>query len=215
MSRTTDVSGQKNQLRVGRLLKAHGLKGALKLELYTDNPERRFVPGAEFTLQVPESSEWHGKSVTVREYRVMNGNSVVFLDGVDDRSAAETLVRAILWFDQDDAEADAEENAWYDHQLVGLDVVRDGAVVGQLLRVEHLPAQDLLIVKTPNGEVMVPFVEAIVPSVDVAAGRITVTPPAGLFEEVPAADEADTTDASVEPSRTSEDAAAPASDDTP
>ncbi|MEJ1091966.1 ribosome maturation factor RimM [Microbacterium istanbulense] len=195
MLRTTDVAAQKNQLRVGRLLKAHGLKGALKLELYTDDPARRFVPGAEFTLQVPESSEWHGKSVTIREYRVMNGNSVVFLEGVDDRNAAETLVRAILWIDQDEAEADVEENAWYDHQLVGLEVARDGAVVGTVLRVEHLPAQDLLIVKTDAGEVMVPFVEAIVPAVDVAAGRITVTPPAGLFEELPAEPEQSDADA--------------------
>ncbi|MGO2050868.1 MAG: ribosome maturation factor RimM, partial [Microbacterium sp.] len=93
----SDRNQGKNQLRVGRLVKAHGLKGALKLELYTDNPERRFVPGAEFTLQVPEASPWHGKSIAVREYRVMNGNSVVFFDGVDDREGAEGLVRAILW----------------------------------------------------------------------------------------------------------------------
>ena len=125
----------------------------------------------------------------------MNGNSVVFLEGVDDRNAAETLVRAILWIDQDEAEADVEENAWYDHQLVGLEVARDGAVVGTVLRVEHLPAQDLLIVKTDAGEVMVPFVEAIVPAVDVAAGRITVTPPAGLFEELPAEPEQSDADA--------------------
>jgi len=188
MSRTTDVAAEKNQLRVGRLLKAHGLKGALKLELYTDNPERRFVPGAEFTLQVPEASSWHGKTVTIREYRVMNGNSVVFLEGVDDRTAAESLVRAILWMDEDD---EAEDDAWYAHQLVGLDVVRDDAVVGRVARVEHLPAQDLLIVKTDGGDVMVPFVEAIVPSVDVAAGRIVVTPPPGLFEELPAAESSD------------------------
>lgn len=188
MSRTTDVAAEKNQLRVGRLLKAHGLKGALKLELYTDNPERRFVPGAEFTLQVPEASEWHGKTVTVREYRVMNGNSVVFLEGVDDRNAAETLVRAILWMDEDD---EVEDDAWYSHQLVGLDVVRGEAVVGRVQRVEHLPAQDLLIVKTDSGEVMVPFVEAIVPTVDIAAGRVVVTPPPGLFEEVPDADAAE------------------------
>ncbi len=188
MSRTTDVAAEKNQLRVGRLLKAHGLKGALKLELYTDNPDRRFVPGAEFTLQVPEASEWHGKTVTVREYRVMNGNSVVFLEGVDDRNAAETLVRAILWMDEDD---EVEDDAWYSHQLVGLDVVRGDAVVGRVQRVEHLPAQDLLIVKTDSGEVMVPFVEAIVPTVDIAAGRVAVTPPPGLFEEVPDADPAD------------------------
>ncbi|WP_194422365.1 ribosome maturation factor RimM [Microbacterium abyssi] len=196
-SRTTDVAQSdgnqgKNQLRVGRLVKAHGLKGALKLELYTDNPERRFVPGAEFTLQVPEASPWHGKSITVREYRVMNGNPVVFFEGVDDREGAEALVRAILWIDQDADEP--EDDAWYDHQLVGLDVVRDDVVIGKLVRVEHLPAQDLLIVKPSTGssqgdEVMVPFVEAIVPAVDIAAGRVIVTPPAGLFEELAEADE--------------------------
>lgn len=194
-SRTTDVvqsdrNQGKNQLRVGRLVKAHGLKGALKLELYTDNPERRFIPGAEFTLQVPEASPWHGKSITVREYRVMNGNPVVFFEGVDDREGAEALVRAILWIDQDADEP--EDDAWYDHQLVGLDVVRDDVVIGKLARVEHLPAQDLLIVKPSGGgdEVMVPFVAAIVPAVDIAAGRVIVTPPAGLFEEIADADEA-------------------------
>ena len=183
-----DRSQGRNQLRVGRLVKAHGLKGALKLELYTDNPEGRFVPGAEFTLQVPEASPWHGKSITVREYRVMNGNSVVFFDGIDDREGAEGLVRAILWIDQDDVEP--EDNAWYDHQLTGLEVVRDGQVVGRVVRIEHLPAQDLLIVNTsvgsaPAHEVMVPFVEAIVPTVDISAGRVIVTPPAGLFEDLP------------------------------
>ncbi|MCT1363396.1 MULTISPECIES: ribosome maturation factor RimM [Microbacterium] len=192
MSRTTDVVSQdrtqgRNQLRVGRLVKAHGLKGALKLELYTDNPERRFVPGAAFTLQVPEASPWHGKEIVVREYRVMNGNPVVFFEDVDDRTAAESLVRAILWMDQDEDET--EDDAWFDHQLVGLDVVRDEVVVGRVVRVEHLPAHDLLIVKPSSGgstdEVMVPFVEAIVPTVDVAAGRVIVTPPAGLFEELP------------------------------
>ena len=182
------MAADRNQLRVGRLLKAHGLKGALKLELYTDSPERRFVPGAEFTLQVPESSAWHGKTVTIREYREMNGSSVVFLEGVDDRTAAESLVRAILWMDEDD---EVEDDAWYAHQLAGLEVVRDDVVIGRVARVEHLPAQDLLIVSTDAGEVMVPFVEAIVPTVDVAAGRIIVTPPAGLFEELPAKDAAD------------------------
>ncbi|MEV4774664.1 ribosome maturation factor RimM [Microbacterium sp. LTA6] len=186
----------KNQLRVGRLVKAHGLKGGLKLELYTDNPERRFVIGAEFTLQVPEASPWHGKTITVREYRVMNGSPVVFFDDVDDRSGAESLVRAILWIDQDNDEV--EDDAWFDHQLVGLDVVRDETVVGRVARVEHFPAQDLLIVRSGEREIMVPFVAAIVPTVDVAAGRVIVTPPPGLFEELPDAaedDQADTADA--------------------
>lgn len=183
----------KTQLRVGRLVKAHGLKGAIKLELYTDDPEGRFVPGATFTLQVPESSPWHGKPLTVREFKFMNSHPVAFFEGVDDRNAAEELLRAILWVDEDAQSSPAEEDAWFDHQLVGLDVVRDGHVVGKVARVDHLPAQDLLIVKVHDDEVLVPFVKAIVPEVDIAAGRLIVTPPAGLFEELP--DEGDETPA--------------------
>ncbi|MFS0714887.1 ribosome maturation factor RimM [Microbacterium sp. 2P01SA-2] len=184
----------RTQLRVGRLVKAHGLKGALKLELYTDDPDGRFVPGATFTLQVPEASPWHGKSVTVREFRWMNSHPVLFIEDVNDRDAAESLVKAILWVDQD-SEAVAEDDAWFDHQLVGLDVVREGQKVGRIARVDHFPAQDLLIVQRDGDdtEILVPFVKAIVPEVDVAGGRVIVTPPAGLFEDL-AAEEPDVAD---------------------
>lgn len=180
----------KTQLRVGRLTKAHGLKGALKLELFTDDPEHRFAPGSIFTLQVPTGSPWHGKTLTLTELRWYNASAVGFFEGVPDRTAAESLVKAILWVDQDPAESPAEDDAWYDHQLVGLNVVRDGETVGTVARVDHFPAQDLLIVKTSDGEVMVPFVKAIVPAVDIEAGIVTVTPPPGLFEEIPEADAA-------------------------
>lgn len=173
------------QLRVGRLLKAHGLKGALKLELFTDEPERRFVPGATFTLQVPTSSPWHGKSLELTELRWYNSQPVGFFKDIDDRTAAESLVRAILWVDQDAAELPEEPDAWYDHQLVGLRAVRDGKDVGRVARVDHFPAQDLLAIDTGSAEVLVPFVAAIVPTVDLAAGTVTLTPPAGLFEELP------------------------------
>ncbi|WP_029150009.1 ribosome maturation factor RimM [Microbacterium indicum] len=182
------MAAPKNQLRVGRVLKAHGLKGALKLELYTDDPDGRFVPGATFTLQVPEHSQWHRKTITVREFRWMNQSPVVFFEDIDDRNDAETLVRAILWVDEDET-ASSEPDAWYDHQLVGLEAVRDGEVVGTVARVEHLPAQDLLIVAVGEREVMVPFVSEIVPEVDVEAGRVVLTPPLGLFEDL--ADEAE------------------------
>jgi 16S rRNA processing protein RimM len=192
----------RTQLRVGRLVKAHGLKGAFKLELYTDEPDRRFVPGATFTLQVPESSPWHGKPLTVREFKWMNSHPVAFFEGVDDRSAAEELIRAILWIDEDSEASVPEDDAWYDHQLVGLDVVRDDVVIGRVARVDHFPAQDLLIVRTEgeggeDREVLVPFVKAIVPVVDVPGGRVVVTPPAGLFEELPGSDDESETDPSA------------------
>ena len=174
-----------DQVRVGRLTKAHGLKGALKIELYTDDPDRRFTPGATFTLQVPTSSPWHGKTLELIELRWYNGSPVGFFVGVADRDAAESLAKAILWVDQDPTQLPDEQDAWYDYQLVGLRALRDGAEVGRVARVDHLPAQDLLAIATASGEVLVPFVAAIVPAVDIAAGTVTLTPPAGLFEELP------------------------------
>lgn len=171
-------------LRVGRLVKAHGLKGAFKLELYTDSPKLRFVEGAVLKLQVPESSPWFGKTVTVSELRWYNTMPVLFLKECEDRTIADTLVKAILLVDVANDEVTNEEDAWFDHQLVGLKVIRDAVEVGVVTRVDHLPSQDLLAVETAAGEVLVPFVKAIVPVVDMKNRTLTVTPPLGLFEEV-------------------------------
>ena len=175
----------RTQLRVGRLTKAHGLKGAIKIELFTDDPARRFTPGAIFTLQVPTSSPWHGKTLELIELKFYNSHPVAFFKDVPDRTVAESLVKAILWVDHDMAEVSQEEDAWFDHQLVGLAVVRDGVRVGTVSQIDHFPAQDLLTVATDAGDVLVPFVKAIVSAVDIDAGTLTVTPPAGLFEELP------------------------------
>lgn len=171
-------------MRVGRLLKAHGLKGAIKLELYTDEPNERFVPGAVFELQVPQESPWFGKTLTVTELRWYNQAPVIFFEGINDRTAAESLIKAILLISTPTEKLPSEPDAWYDHQLVGLKVLRAGAEVGQVTRVEHFPAQDILIVQAGEKEVMLPFVKAIVPTVDLKAGTMVVTPPTGLFEDV-------------------------------
>ena len=109
---------------------------------------------------------------------------VLFLEGVSDRNQAESLIRAILLLEADVEASPSEPEAWYDHQLVGLKVHRDGAVIGEIARVDHLPAQDLLAIKTESGEVLLPFVKAFVPEVDVPGGKVTITPPGGLFEEL-------------------------------
>lgn len=175
-------------LRVGRLTKPHGLKGGLKVELFTDNPDERFAPDSVLHLQVPEDSQWFGRTLTVRELRWFNSMPVAFFAEVADRTAAESIVRAILWIDAETVQQSVEDNAWYDHQLVGLEVRREGQLLGTVSEVQHFPAQDLLAVKTEAGTVLVPFVEAIVPHVDLDAGVVSITPPAGLFEELPEAD---------------------------
>ena len=134
---------------------------------------------------MPTSSPWHGKTLELSELRWYNGHAVAFFVDVPDRTAAESLVKAILWVDQDLEELSTEEDAWYDHQLVGLRALRDGVEVGKVARVDHFPAQDLLVIQTGDREVLVPFVAALVPAVDIAAGTVTLTPPAGLFEDLP------------------------------
>lgn len=176
------VTSSKTKLRVGRLVKAHGLKGAIKLELYTDSPDQRFRAGQELELQVPETSEWFGKTVKVAELRFYNQSPVLFLEGIQDRSQAETLVKAILLIETDLEQLPEDPEAWYDHQLVGLTALVGEEVVGKVIRVDHLPAQDLLAIETSNGEVLVPFVKQIVPSVDIEKSQVVLTPPAGLFE---------------------------------
>ncbi|KRO39074.1 MAG: ribosome maturation factor RimM [Microbacteriaceae bacterium] len=173
------------ELRVARLVKAHGLKGGLKLEVYTDDPELRFKPGNDFRLQVPEDSLWFGQSLRLQSIREVNASPVAFFEGVEDRTQAESLVKAILWIDHDPGLRPTEKDAWFDHELVGLSVHRDGVAMGTVARLEHLPAQDLLVIDRGGAEVLLPFVSAFVPSVDLIAGIVTVTPPGGLFEDLP------------------------------
>ena len=152
--------------------------------MYTDSPNERFAAGSVLKLQVPETSAWFGKTVTVRELRWYNNLPVVFFEGIDDRSAAEGLIKAILLVEQQTDELPVEPDAWYDHQLVGLKVIRDGLEIGHVARVDHLPAQDLLAIQTNQKEVLLPFVKAFVPKVDVENSNILITPPGGLFEEL-------------------------------
>jgi 16S rRNA processing protein RimM len=133
---------------------------------------------------VPETSPWLGKTVTVKELRYYNQSPVLFLENVEDRNAAETLIKAILLVDADVEVLPEEPDAWYDHQLIGLKVIRDGSQIGTVVRVDHLPAQDCLAVKTETDEVLLPFIKAFVPTVDVSKGEVIITPPGGLFEEV-------------------------------
>ena len=95
------------------------------------------------------------------------------------------MVKAILLVQADTEVLPEEPDAWYDHQLVGLRVIRDEKEIGKVVRVEHLPAQDCLAIETATGEVLLPFIAAFAPTVDIEKGEVIVTPPGGLFEELP------------------------------
>ncbi len=176
---------------VARVGRAHGLRGEVSVEVRTDVPEQRFVPGATFTTDPAGAGPL--TLDTVRDH-----NSVLLLRfaGIGDRVAAEALRGVLLLVE---AEASDEPDAWYEHELVGLRVEDlEGRPLGEVVALETGGAQDLLAVRAVDGSrVLVPFVAALVPEVDVAGGRVVVDPPGGLFDavdEVGAVDEDDEDD---------------------
>jgi 16S rRNA processing protein RimM len=168
-------------LVVGRIGRAHGLRGEVLVDVRTDEPEARMAPGAVL-LTDPSAAG----PLTVADGRVHSGRLLLHFAGVADRTAAEALRGVLLLAEVDPDVLPEDDEEWYDHQLVGLDAVRaDGTALGEVREVLHLPGHDVLAVTTPDGrEVLVPFVTEIVPEVDIAANRIVVTPPPGLLEDL-------------------------------
>ncbi|WP_441250063.1 ribosome maturation factor RimM [Kitasatospora sp. McL0602] len=180
------------QLVVGKIGRAHGIKGDVSVEVRTDEPELRLGPGA-VVLTDPASAG----PLTVESGKVHSGRLLLRFAGVADRNGAEALRGTILIAEVDPEETPDDPDEYYDHQLIGLDVVMlDGTLVGELAEVIHLPYQDLLLVKRPDGtEVLVPFVERIVPTIDLENQRAVIDPPPGLIDpseaEVVGSSEAD------------------------
>jgi 16S rRNA processing protein RimM len=189
MSATGSQDGQ--EVVVGRIGRAHGIKGEVSVEPRTDEPERRFADGTVLVTRTPQGSAPHGpgrpSAVTVVRTRWHQSRLLVTFAEATDRTAAEALRGLSLATRVDPTEAPEDPEEFYDHQLVGLKVVTtDGDAVGEVADVVHGSAQDLLVVRTAAaGELLVPFVSALVPVVDVPGGRLEVADRPGLLSPLP------------------------------
>lgn len=170
------------EMVVGRIGRAHGVRGELSVEVRTDAPDERFVPGARLTTDPATAGPLVLRSVRKHQDRLL-----VCFDGVPDRTTAERLRGVLLLADVADAGpegGEGDDDAWYDHDLVGLQARQlDGTDIGRVVEVLHRPAQDALVVRRADGRrIQVPFVSAIVPTVDVGAGFVVLDPPVGLLD---------------------------------
>lgn len=193
---------------VGRIVRAHGVRGEVAVDVRTDAPDERFAPGHVLVARAgrgaragvragaragsggrPGAGPRSGgpalpTELTVERVRRHHGRLLVVFAGISDRDAAEALRGTELLVDvgEDDRPDDPDE--YFDHQLTGLTVVdTTGRELGEVSSVIHGPAQDVISVRSSGGaETLVPFVSQLVPEVDLAAGRLVVDPPAGLFE---------------------------------
>ncbi|AHI00671.1 hypothetical protein KALB_7313 [Kutzneria albida DSM 43870] len=167
---------------VGRVVKPHGIRGELVVDVRTDSPEERFAPGA---VLLTRSREGVTGTVTIAAARPHAGRLLVVFDGVVGRDAAEAQRGLLLLVDAAELAPTEDPDEFYDHELEGLAVLTaDGDRVGEVIEVLHGPGGELLAVRREGGgELLVPFVREIVPTVDVAGGRVVIDPPEGLLDE--------------------------------
>lgn len=160
---------------IARLGKPHGIKGEFTVEVRTDRPDERFVTGQTYSTD-PDIGE-----LTLKSARWHRDRLLLTFDEVPDRNRAEEIRNTLLLSDQEEDEG--EDDAWYLEDLIGLRVLEGEALVGEIVDVTNGTAQDLLHMKHVDGhQALIPFVAEIVPEVDVEAGWVRVTPPAGLFD---------------------------------
>jgi 16S rRNA processing protein RimM len=184
------------ELVVGRVVKAHGVAGELVVDVRTDDPAARFAPGS--TLRAKASGRQEGAqehSFVVDDVRPHGARLLVRLAGVTDRDAADALRGSVFVIDSGDLPPIDEPDTYYDHQLEGLHVrTTTGTDVGVVAEVLHTAGGELLAVRRPGtgpisgqkgaqeGEVLVPFVSAIVTSVSLDDGTLEIDPPEGLLD---------------------------------
>jgi 16S rRNA processing protein RimM len=169
------------QLVVGRVGRAHGIRGEVSVLVRTDDPGRRFAPGSVLAADPAALGP-----LTVASVRWHLGRLLVRFDGLADRTQAEGLAGALLLVDSADVGTPDDPDEFNDHDLIGLAAVTvAGEQVGTVTDVLH-HGQDLLVITSGAGdgdaETLVPFVRAIVPEVDLAAGRLVLDPPPGLLD---------------------------------
>lgn len=160
---------------IARLGKPHGIKGEFTVEVRTDRPNERLTPGASFATD-PDIGP-----LTLKSARWHRDRLLLAFDEVPDRNRAEEIRNTLILAEQEEENDDVD--AWYLDDLIGLQVYDNDELVGEIVDVTNGTAQDLLHMKHTLGHVvLIPFVTAIVPEVDIDAGRVRVTPPAGLLD---------------------------------
>lgn len=164
------------ELNVGRVVKSHGIRGEVAVEVTTDDPDVHFAVGEVLTGRQAGKE----RELTVKTSRPHQKRLLLSFEEVPDRTAADSL-RGMKFFAAP-LERDEDSDEYYDHELIGLGVLHDAQRVGDVTGVLDTPNRKILQVDYNGKEVLVPFVMDFVPEIDLEAGTLTITPPEGLLD---------------------------------
>ena len=166
-----------DRILVGYVRRAHGIRGAVVVRPLTDHPDRRWMPGAVFL-----SDQEPPVPYTVTAAAPYRDDLLVQFAEVTDRPGAD-LLKGTSFTIEAAERRDLHDDEFWPDDLVGCAAVDEaGTPIGVIEAVEFGAAQDRLVVRTDAGRFDVPFVDAIVPTIDLAARLVVLTPPAGLLE---------------------------------
>jgi 16S rRNA processing protein RimM len=163
---------------VGRIARAHGIRGQVIVNLETDFPEERFQPGAELFI------ERGGQVETLRlaAVRYQHERPVLTIEGVDTMNDAQALAGCELRVPVEQL-ATLPAGMFYRHDLIGCRVeTTNGAAVGTVTDVQGDPERSRLVIAGAHGEVLVPLVAEICRTIDPTGRRIVIAPPDGLLD---------------------------------
>lgn len=163
---------------IGRVGPARGVSGDVFVEPWTDVPAERFAAGAVLRTDPPDAGP-----LTVESLNLGGRKVVVRFAGVADRAAAESLRGVRLVVPAADRPPLEDPDEFYASDLVGL-LARtvSGDQLGPVRDVVNLAGADYLVLDIDGAERLIPFVAAIVPTVDMVGGEVVVDPPEGLFD---------------------------------
>ena len=180
------------ELVVGRIVKSHGIRGEVVVDVRTDSPNERFASGSVLATRTRKSKGSNvPETLNVEAARNHSGRLLVRFAGVSSRDSADALRGIDLIVDSDTLDPLSGDDEFYDHELEGLNVrvgERDAEPIGRVGEVLHTAAGEVLSISTPSDgpyagrEVLVPFIEQFVPTIDVAGETIIITPPEGLLD---------------------------------
>jgi 16S rRNA processing protein RimM len=172
------MSEWNDMVLVGRIARAHGIRGQVIIDPATDFPEERFKPGSILHVRRGDTIE----PVTVESVRFHRGRPIIGLAGIATMNAAEALAGFELRVSVD-ALQPLPAGAYYHHDLIGCSVsTLGGESIGRVKGIEGEGTSSRLVVQRGAGDVLIPMVDGICMEIDVAGRRIVVEPPEGLLD---------------------------------
>ncbi len=170
-------------LVVGHLNKAHGTKGEIFIWPLTDHPESTFAPGVDLYLGDANGDlSTDQPTLRIDVSRAYRRGFLVRFEGIHDRKGVEDLLGRYVLRAMDQIDALEEGETFY-HDLLGMEVVTvEGERVGEVIEIYELKPADLLEIRGPEKDFMVPYIAEMIRSVSVADNRIVLDPPPGLLE---------------------------------